>query len=397
MQVRPCGVASLSKRCKGPPEVKIVAASHSACIMKNDKKRKILLAVTGLSPQIVTETLYALAVGQDTPWVPDEIHLITSCEGADRARLSLLDPGAGQFHALCRDYPLLASASFPPDNIHLIRDGAGQPLSDIRTPEDNALAADTIHSVVRSLTADPDTELHVSIAGGRKTMGFYLGYCLSLVARPQDRLSHVLVSEPFESLPTFYYPPASPCLLHTRDGRPVHTADARIMLAEIPFVRLRTLLPAAALAPELSFSEAVAATQAHLEPVQLVVDLAQRRLQCGRKGLALPPQLFTLYAWLATLARDGAPPVRYTAADPAGFLALYARVVGRDAVDWENTAEQLREGFPKEFFEQKCAKINAALRRELGLLAGPYLITRHGQRPRTCHGIDIAPEAIRID
>lgn len=55
--------------------------------MTNHDKRKILLAVTGLSPQIVTETLYALAVGQDTPWIPDEIHLITSCEGAERARL----------------------------------------------------------------------------------------------------------------------------------------------------------------------------------------------------------------------------------------------------------------------------------------------------------------------
>jgi len=63
--------------------------------MTNHDKRKILLAVTGLSPQIVTETLYALAVGQDTPWIPDEIHLITSCEGAERARLSLLDPVAG--------------------------------------------------------------------------------------------------------------------------------------------------------------------------------------------------------------------------------------------------------------------------------------------------------------
>ena len=80
--------------------------------------RRILLAVTGLSPQIVTETLYALAVGQDTPWIPDEIHLITSCEGAERARLSLLDPAAGQFHALCRDYPSLATASFPADNIN---------------------------------------------------------------------------------------------------------------------------------------------------------------------------------------------------------------------------------------------------------------------------------------
>ena len=73
----------------------MLPVSHSACIMTNHDKRKILLAVTGLSPQIVTETLYALAVGQDTPWIPDEIHLITSCEGAERARLSLLDPVAG--------------------------------------------------------------------------------------------------------------------------------------------------------------------------------------------------------------------------------------------------------------------------------------------------------------
>jgi hypothetical protein len=55
--------------------------------MKKRDKRKILLAGTGLSPQIVTETLHALAVGQDTPWVPDDIQLITRCEGAERAWL----------------------------------------------------------------------------------------------------------------------------------------------------------------------------------------------------------------------------------------------------------------------------------------------------------------------
>jgi hypothetical protein len=186
-------------------------------------------------------------------------------------------------------------------------------------------------------------------------------------------------------------------LLHTRDGRPVHTGDARIMLAEIPFVRLRALLPAAALSPELSFGEAVAATQAHLEAVQLVVDFAGRRIQCGRKSIPLQPQLFALYAWFAILARAGAAPIRYTRVDPAGFLELYARVIGRDAVDWEKTEAQLREGFPKEFFEQKCAKINAILRRELGLLAPPYLIARHGQRSHSCHGLDIAPDKILID
>ena len=34
--------------------------------------RRILLAVTGLSPQIVTETLHALAIGNDTPFIPTE-------------------------------------------------------------------------------------------------------------------------------------------------------------------------------------------------------------------------------------------------------------------------------------------------------------------------------------
>lgn len=172
--------------------------------------KRILLAVTGLSPQILTETLYALTVVQTPAWIPDEIHLITSKEGAEHARLSLLDANAGQFHSFCRDYPIAENIHFPAENIHLIRNQDGQPLSDIRSPEDNARSADAIHALVRQFTADPATELHVSIAGGRKTMGFYLGYSLSLTARPQDKLSHVLVSDPFESLPDFYYPPATP-------------------------------------------------------------------------------------------------------------------------------------------------------------------------------------------
>lgn len=343
--------------------------------------KRILLAVTGLSPQILSETLYALSVGQNPPWIPDEIHLITSQEGAERARLSLLDPNAGQFHAFCRDYPVAAKIDFSAANIHLIDDADGQPLRDIRTPQDNACAADAIHALLRQFTADPTTELHVSIAGGRKTMGFYLGYCLSMTARPQDKLSHVLVSEPFESLPDFYFPPATPRLLHTRDGRPIHTADARIMLAEIPFVRLRPLLPVAALAPELSFSAAVAATQAHLEQPCLRIDLAKRQILCGRHLLNLAPQLFAWYAWLAQRCQQAKPPVRHTDADPVEFLALYGQIISIDAVDWEKTANLLKEGFPKEFFEQKCAKVNGELKKILGLGAAPYLITRQGKRP----------------
>jgi hypothetical protein len=35
--------------------------------------RKILLATVGLSPQVVTETAYALMVSGDSPFIPSEI------------------------------------------------------------------------------------------------------------------------------------------------------------------------------------------------------------------------------------------------------------------------------------------------------------------------------------
>lgn len=41
-------------------------------------------------------------------------------------------------------------------------------------------------------------------------MGFALGYAMSLFGRPQDCLSHVLVSDPYERVPDFYYPTPTP-------------------------------------------------------------------------------------------------------------------------------------------------------------------------------------------
>lgn len=62
--------------------------------------RRILLAVTGLSPQIVTETLYALAVAREPAWVPSEIQIVTTLRGAEEARLNLLSESPGWFHRI---------------------------------------------------------------------------------------------------------------------------------------------------------------------------------------------------------------------------------------------------------------------------------------------------------
>ncbi len=93
--------------------------------------RRILLAVTGLSPQVVTETLHALALSEGTRFIPTEIHLITTAEGAERARLALLSEKPGWFHRLRKDYGL-PDIRFGSEHIHVLRDAAGEGLADIR-------------------------------------------------------------------------------------------------------------------------------------------------------------------------------------------------------------------------------------------------------------------------
>ena len=120
--------------------------------------------------------------------------------------------------------------SFNAANVHVIRTADGRKLDDIRTPEDNTWAADCITECVRSFCARDDVRLLVSMAGGRKSMGFYAGYALSLYGRAFDGLYHVLVSPPYENLPDFFYPAQqSPECLNIRNVR-LAACDAEIML-----------------------------------------------------------------------------------------------------------------------------------------------------------------------
>ena len=145
-------------------------------------KRRILLAVAGTTPQILTETLYALN-RPPFQFVPSEVHVITTSEGAHRIRLQLLDEQVGKFHAFCSDYGLKGRISFHADNVKVLTDENGQPLHDIISPHDNELAADQIVAWLRGFAQDENCAIHACLAGGRKTMGFYLGYGMSLYGR----------------------------------------------------------------------------------------------------------------------------------------------------------------------------------------------------------------------
>jgi CRISPR-associated protein (TIGR02584 family) len=200
-------------------------------------KRNILLCVSGGTPAIITETLWALHEKGERI---DEIRVITTLEGRDKILQNLLNAEKGKFYEFCKDFEIeTASIKFDETCISLLRTSDGQMLRDIRTPEENALAGDQICEIVRELTRTENTKIHASAAGGRKTMSIYLTAAMQLFGRADDSLSHVLVNEDFEGHPEFYYPPKTATLLKTRDGREVSTAAAKIYLAEIPFIRLR--------------------------------------------------------------------------------------------------------------------------------------------------------------
>ena len=363
-------------------------------------RRRILLAVAGLSPQVVTETLYALARQGQPQALPTEVHILTTQEGAERARLTLLGQRPGWFARLRRECRLPAM-QLTEANLHLARDGRGRPLPDIRTPRENELLADQVTALVRRFTADPDTQLHVSLAGGRKTMGFYAGYALSLYGRPQDRLSHVLVSAPFESHPEFFYPAARRRILYDRDRRPLDAAQAEVTLAEIPFVRMRESMSQPLLRGRAGFSATVAALNQAQAPPRLALQLETRQVRAGNATLRLPPRELALYLWLARRCHAGFPGI---ACPPAGapdralaraYLAEYARVAR--ATDLGSaTQKRLRDGMTSGFFAEVKARLNAALAR-----AGapePYRVQRHPQPDRPAEfALNLPPKAISIE
>lgn len=285
--------------------------NSNVSIKNQDDIKRILLCVCGLSPQIVTETVYALAINQKKPWLPNEVRLLTTSRGAENAIELLLSERLGWFHRLSADWHL-PKIRFDASCVEVLKDSNGKPLHDIRDDADNTAAADYIAHAVRLLTLDANTELHASIAGGRKTMGFFLGNAMSLWARPQDRLSHVLVSAPYESRPEFFYPSPNKRLLPIRSNGEVQldAAKAQVWLGNIPFVRLRSILPKHFHSNEESFAKTIHAANMALGDVRLEIDTSTTTVRLNDAKLALPPMQWALLVLLAWRLLHNTPALR---------------------------------------------------------------------------------------
>jgi len=364
--------------------------------MEQKTNETVLLCVTGLTPQVVTETLYALyKVGEA---LPDCIHILTTSEGAERARLTLINDH--WFERFYNDYKL-PKPVFNTEYIHVLQDHNGKPLQDIRSQQDNQAMADAITEKIRQFTANPERRLHVSIAGGRKTMGFYAGYALSLYGREQDRLSHVLVSENYESHPQFYYPTPYPNTIYTNDKtyKPIDTQQAEVILADIAFVRLRHGLDKQLLEGKSSFTESVQRAQQTLGPVKLFIKLKEWELVAHDIPIRIKPADMVFYYWVLQSQKieqkkiycpnEGAPDKDYA----KSYLHYYCELLG-EMGNTERTQKALIDGMSKSFFEQRKSRINRQLKDVLGKYADPYLIVSKGKRPHTHYIIQLEQEQI---
>lgn len=396
--------------------------------MKDTKQKTILLCVAGMTPQIITETLWALTQDEGVRREPiDEIRVITTLAGRDRIKKELLDPQHGQFYAFCRDYNLdPARIRFDESMITLLRSEDERTLEDIRTPGDNTQAANQIAGIVRKLTEDPQTRLHASVAGGRKTMSVYLAVAMHLFGRTQDTLSHVLVSEDFESHPDFYYIPPRPRFLTIKDRagtttRKISTKDARIHLAEIPFIRLRGVLTEGFLDGGHPYSTLVAQAQENLDLLEsgneLQINLRKREVRVAGRATKLPKGEFFFYALFAHLRRAGrgieglvsVEETTYEDLDAVFRLITAAQEVELGIEECTSfpgygflgkIAERFVKRHPndisdlRDILQYTRSKINRKLE-DIGLPAR-YLIDSTRERGAVRYGLKVSPERIKL-
>jgi CRISPR-associated protein (TIGR02584 family) len=362
------------------------------------------------------ETLYCLLVQRRPPADVREVHVLTTTVGKRHVCEELLSPRDGWFPRFCRDYRIRrARIRFSARTIHVLTGANGTLLDDVRTPEDNGRVADAVLALVRDLTRDPAMALHASVAGGRKTMGLLLGIAFQLLARPQDRLSHVLVSPPaLEGHRHFFYPPPTPTVYRVRGGE-VRSRDVRVDLAEIPVLLLRDHVQAIGVG-QRSYSDLITLAQRALdrqaEPPALLLDARSHSVQIAETAITLTPLEFAVYALLARRRLAGC-----TRADCPGCERCALRI---DAFLDAKTAGLLREelekvpahddraktlagwdpakGDPRERFLQVRSRINRKFREALGAgrWVDHFFLSPVGKRGEMLYRMAALPDRIHI-
>ncbi|MBN1292946.1 MAG: TIGR02584 family CRISPR-associated protein [Candidatus Latescibacteria bacterium] len=371
--------------------------------------KNILLAVIGLSPQVITETLFALH--QQRRRI-DAIHVITTRKGKEAINAILLAPNGGQYYRYCADYGIdPRSIDFGFDHVHVIADKYGIERDDITDEGDNEVLLRKCLELTFKFTKDTNTAVFFSVAGGRKTMTSCLTLAAQLYGRPQDRIYHVLVSPEFESNRDFYYPPPKSIPIELKDakGHPYikETKYAAINLIHIPFVSIRDKL-AEDMLDKPKDPATLMLSLIREEPYRLTVDILSSKITYKNLEIDMMPARLALYALFAMQKKDCTKEAAscrnctdcymdihdiYKQQDR--LIELYSRISGsREPMEMSNSGIC---GITPENFNSYKSKIKEDLRKGFGLYALPELeIESVGKRPDTRYGLRMERDSIRM-
>ncbi len=369
--------------------------------------RNILLAVTGLTPQVITETLYALHQNRQRV---DEIHIITTRTGKERIYSRLIGGENGFFYKYLEDYKInRTSIMFDHSNVHVICDEDGNEIEDISNAHENERLLAKCLNLAFEFTSDQNTSVFFSVAGGRKTMSSCLTLAAQLYGRPQDRLYHVLISSEFENNRDFFYPPASSRKIELFDskGQPYYkeTRFAEITLVNIPFVSLRRHLSE----DQLKSSNDPGTLMLSLvkdEPPRLIINLTDRKISYKTIELDMMPAHMALYAFFIMLKKNCKKDNINCKGCQGCFIGtdkmennditeIYKKICGtRPVEEMSNTGIT---SLSADNFRSLRSRINKQLARTFGHLAVKELgIMSTGTRPDTKYGILMDKNYIRM-
>ncbi|MBL1215643.1 MAG: TIGR02584 family CRISPR-associated protein [Ignavibacteriae bacterium] len=324
--------------------------------------KNILVCVSGLTPQIVTESLYSLSVQRKIKI--DEIYILTTLrgkkviEGKDPAEFTPKIPLKTEIENLCNKYKIDKPA-FTQNNKHIIvTKEESVELFDVRTDEENILFPNKTAEFIKRKTSDPENVLYCVISGGRKTMSVHLANALSMFGRENDKLLHVLTSEENE-FKGFY-----PVTLEE---------DKALQLSEIPFVRLRSIITSSLTKKEYlskTYSQFVEYTQNKLKLIsdnrKILINTITREISFDNRTIKLEPLQFALYYKLVERNTEKNPACSIQEITSPQFGKSIKEILEEYIPAYHLMENMLNpwwvKGFDAESFRSKRSKINSKLK-----------------------------------
>lgn len=166
--------------------------------------KHIFIASVGGAPQVVTETLWAMmhphkllsaADVPREPVVPGEVIMLTTAfkglGNSFKSKDDRLKTTRAKILKLYQQY----DHEVPEITSLVVKDAKGNEIEDIRNQAQNVAYADAITRVLTEIHERRKEEkitIHMSLAGGRKSMSSYDHSAMMFYGQPEDELTHVL-------------------------------------------------------------------------------------------------------------------------------------------------------------------------------------------------------------